>query len=93
MSAQRAASEEGAIMLPWHNPTAAEEPKYQPVYSTEPSGVSWRRVRVRVKVRVRVRVRVRVSASCSLPAPSRVNGLGPNIMWFHIERNSAVVPG
>mmetsp|Transcript_1957 Transcript_1957/g.4820 ORF Transcript_1957/g.4820 Transcript_1957/m.4820 type:complete len:223 (-) Transcript_1957:2842-3510(-) len=32
------------------------------------------------------------SASCSLPAPSRVKGLGPNIMWFHIERNSAVVP-
>ena len=30
-------------MLPWHNPTAAEEPKYQPVYSTDPSGVPWRR--------------------------------------------------
>ena len=27
-----------------------------------------------------------------MPAPSRVKGLGPNIMWFHIERNSAVVP-
>merc|ERR1712072_934157 len=32
------------------------------------------------------------SESCSAPSASVVNGVRPSIMWFHIERNSAVVP-
>ena len=27
-----------------------------------------------------------------MPSLAVVNGVAPNIMWFHIERNSAVVP-